>query len=151
MIQTIAVRDGPVAPWLDRLVAAITVATAIGAVLLLGPVSADARGYGTHEQLGMQACSWPFVYGIPCPTCGCTTAAVDVIHGRLLTALATQPFGAVMCLVLLLAAAFCLWALWRGRSVMNVVARLPFGRLILGGVVLLLGSWLYKYLTFVAP
>lgn len=151
MIQTIPVRDGPVAPWLDRLVAGVTVAAAIGAVLLLGPVTPDARGYGTHEQLGMQPCSWPFVYGIPCPTCGCTTAAADVIHGRLLTAVATQPFGAAMCLLLLASAAFCLWALWRRRSVLDVVARLPLGRLLLGGLVLLLGSWLYKYLTFTPP
>ena len=138
-------------PWLDRLVAAITAATGIAAVVVLLQVAPDARGYDTHVQLGMQPCGWPMVYGIPCPTCGCTTAAANIVHGHLLTGFVVQPFGAVVCLALLVAAAFCLWALVRGRSVMDVLAQLPLGRLMLGGGLLLLLSWLYKYLTFTAP
>ncbi|GAB4136568.1 MAG: hypothetical protein Fur0037_01240 [Planctomycetota bacterium] len=151
MSWTVPLREGPASPWIDRAVAVLAVAAAIAALVLLLPIEPDPRGYGTHEQLGMTPCSWPFVYGIPCPTCGCTTAATLLLHGRPLAAAAAQPFGAAACLSLLASAAFCLFALVRGRSVLDVVARLPFWRITLFGLLLLLGSWGYKCLLFRAP
>jgi hypothetical protein len=151
VFDTIPVADGPVRPAIDRLIAATTVAAGVAGVALLWPVHPDARGYNTHVQLGMAPCGWPQQYGIPCPTCGVTTAACHVVHGHWLQAVITQPFGAALAIAGLASSVFCLWSLLRGRSVMDVVGRAPYARLVLGGALLLLLSWLYKYLTFTPP
>lgn len=134
--------------WLDRIIALTTVAVAVALVWTLLHVHPDARGFGTHEQLGMTPCSWPASYGAPCPTCGVTTAAAALVHLRPLQALGIQPFGAILAGTGLFAAGFALFCLLRGRSFLDGLTWLPYGRILLVGVLLLLGSWLYKYLTF---
>jgi hypothetical protein len=148
LARTIPLCSGPVAPWLDRLICITTVGTAVGVVWFLARVSPDVRGHGTHEQLGLPPCGWAR-QGYPCPTCGATTAACLVVHGRLFSALHAHPFGAVVAVSGLLAALFALLCLLRRRSFLDVVSRVPYGLLFLLGTALLLGSWLYKYLTFV--
>lgn len=146
---TIPIAQGPVVPWLDRVFAgAFASAAFVGAYVLLH-VAPDARGFDTHVQLGLEPCGWPSAYGIPCPTCGCTTAASHLVHGHLFAAFATQPFGAAVALVGLLLGAHGLWCLLRGRSFVDLLVRLPFWRCVLVGVVLLFGAWLYKYLVWV--
>jgi hypothetical protein len=120
----------------------------VGACWFLGRASPDARGHGTHEQLGLPPCGWA-LQGYPCPTCGATTAACYVVHGNLLRALLAHPFGAVVAVLGLLAALFALYCLCWRQSFLDVVSRLPYGLVFLLGGALLLGSWLYKYLTFV--
>lgn len=145
---TIPIHDGPVRPWIDRLVAAATLSAAVGAVWFLGRVTPDARGHGTHEQLGMTPCGWA-IQGYPCPTCGVTTAACHVVHGQLLRAVWANPFGAALAMAGLAAAVVALICLVRRRSFLDLIARLPYGTVVLGGILLLLASWLFKYLTFV--
>ncbi len=101
-------------------------------------------GFDTHTQLGMAPCSWPATYGMPCPTCGCTTAACLVVHGRLLRAYAVQPFGASVAVAGLLLAALAVYCLARGHSFADWLCRLPRGRLLLAGITLLLASWAYR-------
>jgi hypothetical protein len=151
VITTVPVAQGPQPAWLDRGVAVAVVAAALACTALLLSVEPDPKGYDTHVQLGMSPCGWPRSYGIPCPTCGATTAACLLVHGRPLQAIATQPFGAAMAAAGLVAAATSAWCLLRGRSLLDVYAQLPRARLLLVGIALLLGSWLYTWLTFVPP
>ncbi|WP_428389839.1 DUF2752 domain-containing protein [Mucisphaera sp.] len=60
----------------------------------------DARGIGTHEQLGVEACGWASRLDFPCPTCGVTTAASLAANGQLFSSLMTQPFGFLLALAL---------------------------------------------------
>lgn len=145
---TIPLAQGPVAPWLDRTAAAVFAAMAIGAFVLLWPTQPAAKGYDTHVQLGLQPCGWPDLYGIPCPTCGCTTAASHVVHGELLQAFVAQPFGAALAIGGLLLGAHGLLCLLRGRSFVDLLVRLPFWRILTGGFVLALLAWYYKYLVW---
>ncbi len=46
-------------------------------------------------------CGFHLVTGHPCPTCGATRAAVDMIHGRWLEALQTNPFFSIVIWTLL--------------------------------------------------
>jgi hypothetical protein len=151
VISTVPVQDGPQAPWLDRTVAATVVLAAAGSAWLLARLTPDPRGFDTHTQLGMAPCRWPGAYGVPCPTCGATTAACLLVHGRPLQAVAAQPFGAALAAAGLVAGAVALWCLLRRRSFLDVAAQAPWPRLFVVGSVLLLGSWLYKYLTFTPP
>ena len=41
-----------------------------------------ASGYGTHQQLGLPPCSFQMWFGIPCPSCGGTTAFTHFVRGQ---------------------------------------------------------------------
>jgi hypothetical protein len=127
--------------WLVLLAA---LAAPLGLVALGRLLEPDARGWGTHEQLGFRPC-WPMTHwNVPCPGCGVTTALALAARGQPLGSLRTQPFG----LVLLGAAlATALWALAgqaRGRDLHAALPGLPWRRLgsVLGTLALL--AWLYK-------
>lgn len=145
---TIPLDEGPIAPAIDRAVAVTVAAAVIAAVVALAGVRPDPRGFDTHVQLGMARCGWPLHYGMPCPTCGCTTAACLIVHGRWIDAVVTQPFGAILAVVGIWLGGHALWCLLRGRSFLDLLVRLPIWRIAFGGVVLLLAAWGYKCLTF---
>lgn len=42
----------------------------------------DARGYGTHQQLGLPPCSFRMLLSLPCPSCGGTTCFALFVRGR---------------------------------------------------------------------
>lgn len=118
-------------PWGRLLLAAIGLA---GGVLLATAwrLSPDARGYGTHEQLGLAACGFTRLTGWPCPTCGMTTAWAHVLDGQLRAALVANAGGVMLCLVAVAATPWaiasavvgrCLWmkpttrlVLWIGTA-----------------------------------
>jgi len=67
--------------------------------LVLGlSLDPDPRGFGTHEQLGLSACYAREWLGVPCPTCGVTTASVLLLHGHPLDSFQNQPFGLLLVL-----------------------------------------------------
>jgi hypothetical protein len=111
-------------------------------------VQPDPRGHGTHEQLGLDACGWPLAYGIPCPACGCTTAACLLVHGRVVAAFATQPFGAAVAAVGLLVGVHAALCLLRGRSFADLALRWPLWRVTGYGLFLMLASWGYTWATW---
>jgi hypothetical protein len=145
---TIPIADGPVRPWVDRTIAAAVALAASVSVGALAKVQPDARGYGTHEQLGLEPCGWPVTMGIPCPTCGCTTAACLLVHGRVLAAFATQPFGAALAGLGMLLGVHATLCLLRGRSFVDVLVRWPFWRIVGGGALLFLAAWGYVWATW---
>ena len=54
------------------------------------------RGYGTHEQLGIPACTFLGETGYPCPSCGMTTSVSAAARGRIALAWRAHPFGAAL-------------------------------------------------------
>lgn len=148
MLSTIPVHEGPRPVWLDRALAAAVAGAAVVCFAALWSVDPDPRGYDTHVQLGMTPCGWPKVYGIPCPTCGATTAAALVVHGRLFAAVATQPFGAAVAASGLVLGVLALYCLVRSRSFLDVWLQLPRHRLLLAGIALLFLAWGYKAMVF---
>ena len=120
----------------------------VAAYVVLAMLDPDPRGHGTHEQLGMTACSWPGAYGIPCPTCGVTTAAVLLLHVHPVAAFATQPFGMLLTLA---GAAFVVLGVrhaLRGESLFARLAYWPWGWIGLGALAVLLVSWGWVAATF---
>ena len=145
---TIPLADGPLRPGSDRALAAVVAMVAAVSLVMLARIEPDARGHGTHEQLGLDPCGWPMHYGIPCPTCGCTTAACLLVHGRVVDALVTQPFGAVFAAFGALVGVHAVSCLVRGRSFADLLVRLPFWRIVMGAFLLMLGAWGYTWLTW---
>jgi len=146
---TIPLADGPVAPAVDRVIAAAVLAAAGAAVWLLASIEPSPAGYDTHVQFGWPRCGWPLTMGLPCPTCGCTTAACLLVHGQPWQALRTQPFGALLALSGLLLGVHAALCLWRRRSFVDLVVRLPRARILLLALAVLLASWAYKCMIFV--
>lgn len=121
-------------------------------VLSLGALlDPDPRGHGTHEQLGIPPCAAMFLYGIPCPGCGVTTAVTLVGEGSIASAFVVQPFGALLALGSFVAGAFALWAALRGRDLgVLLLTRSPLlPALLVGGA--LVGAWAYRVALALAP
>jgi len=126
---------------------------AAGLIVLLGLLGLgmalvpSPTGTGTHCQLGLPPCGMLETTGLPCPTCGMTTAFSLAAHGRFVEALATQPFGFTMFLLVAGGAGGLAVALATRQSVLPLVTP---GRVVFGGLalmLLLLASWTYKLAT----
>jgi hypothetical protein len=148
MDLAVRIDDSPVGPWTDRAIALLFVVAAVGFVAMLSAVTPDPRGYGTHEMLGLAACSWPEEFGIPCPTCGVTTAAAYLVHLSPWRSFVTQPFGFALAAGGLWLGLLAIVSLVRGRSFIGRIVGMPYGTLAIAGIVLLLASWGYRVLTF---
>jgi hypothetical protein len=119
-----------------------------GAMLTLGAwMTPSPHGLGTHsENLHLPPCGLYLWTGIPCPTCGCTTAVTWLAHGHVIKAVAVQPFGAVVGLLGIAGVVLGgiglvsgrwlwpqpFWVLWHWRTIIIV------GGLLVGG------AWIYK-------
>jgi hypothetical protein len=140
--------DSPVGAAWDRAACLALVAAAVYCVALLLTTPPDPRGHGTHEALGMPACGWPDGLGIPCPTCGYTTAAVHLLRFSPLRALHAQPAGAVLAACGLAAAAVALVDLLRGRAFVARLYTLRWGTLSVAALGVFLAGWCYKLVVF---
>ncbi len=76
----------------------------------------DARGYDTHTQLALPPCGFLRTTGLPCPTCGMTTAYANLAHGRVVSALRANVGGAALFVVTVLAGLVGLAQLVTGRA-----------------------------------
>ncbi len=150
MSSGVPVRESPAGALGDRLIAVLVVGLAVTLVWLLVQVDPDPRGHGTHERLGMPPCSWPIVYGKPCPTCGVTTAATWLVHLHPLRALATQPFGALLAAAGLYVAVVALLSLCRRESMVARIALWPVGTITIVTIASFLCGWAWTWLTWPA-
>jgi len=104
----------------------------------------EAAGTGTHEQLGLGACRFRELFGIPCPGCGVTTSVSHFAHGEPWLALTTQPFGAVLGLLAFVLPLVATWRALRGADLSQDVLRLTRPRFAIAAALLIVGSWIYK-------
>jgi len=132
------------------------VARALGAAVLVGCVLLFAvasrlepatGGIGTHEQLGLAPCGMMMLWGLPCPTCGMTTAFAHAARGRLASAFHAQPAGLALAIAIGLAAIAAGGTLVTGRTYRVNWFRLSPTGVGFGVVALLLGAWVYKIVT----
>ena len=133
---------------LDRLFGLALTLGALGVLAVAVWLSPSAAGVGTHTQLGLAPCGFLAATGLPCATCGMTTATALAADGRLVASGLTQPAGLLFALGL--GAAFWVgsWLAVSGRPAAPVLAGL--GRALFSGRGLLLtllvvgGAWAYK-------
>ena len=105
-----------------------------GALAVASRLDPDPRGLGTHEQLGLAPCWIHQRFGVPCPTCGMTTAWAHAVRGQWLAAIGAS-FGGTM-----LFAAAAIGAPW--ALVSAAAGKWLFGRPTARGLVLLGSVWL---------
>jgi hypothetical protein len=133
-------RDQTLAPR-DRL---LWLALGCGAVSVLAVarlLSPDPRGFGTHLQLGLPACGFLTLTGLPCPACGLTTCFAHLVRGQLALALRANAFGVVLFACVLGSLSLAVWASARNRAFFETFARMHVERVSLGLVIVGLLHW----------
>ena len=93
-----------------------------------GALEPDARGYGTHTQLGLPPCAFLLLTGSPCPGCGLTTAFAYAIGGQWSLAASANPLGLVLFFVVCCCLPLAVTAALRGWSFDAVVQRFALSR-----------------------
>jgi len=142
---------GPLVSWpaleqpiVGRIYAA-GILVAMGAILITAArLHPDAHQYGTHEQLGLPPCGFLIMTGLPCPTCGMTTAFAYTVHGRLGHAAHAQFAGLVMALGCVVAGFCSIIALVGGRTPAINWYRINPVHLVWWTVALLIAGWAVK-------
>ena len=104
----------------------------------------EAEGTGTHEQLGLPPCGLIEALGIPCLSCGWTTAWANMVRGNLGAAFMASPAGAILYVAGAVVALACLAQTVAGFPVLERVARWDWTRIGLGALVLVTASWIFK-------
>ncbi len=91
--------------------AATTAVLAVAAVRL----HPDGLYEGVHQQLGLPPCGFVQVTGLPCPTCGMTTAFAHAVRGEVGASIHSQAAGFVLALATFAVGVFSAVALVTGR------------------------------------
>ncbi|MBI4578098.1 MAG: DUF2752 domain-containing protein [Planctomycetes bacterium] len=104
--------DGPIG---GRLYATGVLAAAIVVLAVAARLHPEGRYEGAHQQLGLPPCGFIVITGLPCPTCGMTTAFAYTIHGHPLLALRAQAVGFLLAVSTVAAALFAVISLVSGR------------------------------------
>jgi hypothetical protein len=79
----------------------------------------DARGHGTHQQLGLRPCTFIELFGCRCPACGMTTSWANLVRLRLVDALRANVGGTILGLASVLAVPWLLVSAVSGRWVVR--------------------------------
>ncbi len=127
-----------------RAIAALIGAAALALLLAAAWLRPKAEGHGTHTQFGLPPCSVMQATGYPCPSCGCTTAFAAATHGRLFSALRTQPFGALAALATAMAVLVAGYIALTGADLKPWLGGLASIHAVWGIAALIVVSWLYK-------
>jgi hypothetical protein len=121
----------------------LALAAMLAAALIVRPA---ARGYGTHQQLGLPPCTFVALFGLRCPSCGMTTAWSHLVRGQLAQAAATNAGGALLALTAMLVAPWALLSALRGR----VLGGRPGRRLVVVAALMIATITLVQWLGRVA-
>jgi hypothetical protein len=98
----------------------------------------------THRQLGLPPCTFYWVTGLPCPSCGMTTSFSHLAHGSISDSLRANPAGTLLAVGALTAIPWCLAsAVWGRRfGVHDYELLIARGMLVLFGILLV--SWVLR-------
>lgn len=104
----------------------------------------DPRGWGTHQQLSAAPCGMILVTGLPCPTCGMTTAFAHTVRGQLIRAFWAQPTGMILALATIAATLVSAVVLVTGRPPRWPTRYVTPFAVFFTLLALLLGGWAFK-------
>ncbi len=109
----------------------------------------DPSGLGSHTQIGLPPCGFHAATGIPCFSCGMTTAFAHMARGRIDLGFKAQPFGALLFIAGAASWLACAFALASGWSFLDWLSRLRWkywGPLIALAAV---AAWIYKIIVVI--
>lgn len=117
-------------------------------VLLVGRwLAPDPSGMGTHVQLGLPACAFHALTGLPCPTCGLTTSFAHMARLQFTDALRAHWLGPPLFAITVAAVAICAWGCVRAMPIASVAKRLRVARLVAIIAAAAVIGWLVRLLA----
>ncbi|UCE58298.1 MAG: DUF2752 domain-containing protein [Phycisphaerales bacterium] len=131
-------------PAMARVIAALVLAGCLAILGVAAWLYPDPAGMGTHRQLGYPQCSLVTLVGLPCPTCGMTTAFAHTVRGELCRAFQAHPAGLVFALATVVTAAVSASALITAKVWAVNWYRVSPTWVALGVAAILVGGWVYK-------
>ncbi len=131
----------------DQIQYGVVIALAAATLGLARYLRPSARGFGTHEQLGLPACTFLKLTGIPCPSCGLTTSFAHAAHWHWLESFVAQPFGFVAFCLTALSIPLAFYLLYRRVVWEQLLHARAANRIIYALLVFYLLSWCYKIIV----
>ena len=128
----------------DRAASAAALAASALVLGLASWMHPSPDGVGTHTQLGLPACGFYSSVGLPCATCGMTTAFSHAAHGQLLQAFHVQPAGAALAVMTAMLAVTSAYALVTGMRLGPTVAWVARPGVAVSMAAVVLAAWGYK-------
>ncbi|MBI1762852.1 MAG: DUF2752 domain-containing protein [Acidobacteria bacterium] len=128
----------------DQIQYGVVIAIATATLGLARYLHPSARGFGTHEQLGLPACTFLTLTGIPCPSCGLTTSFAYAAHWQWLHSFVAQPFGFLAFCLTALSIPLAFYLLYRRVVWEQLLHARATNRTIYALLVIYLLSWCYK-------
>jgi hypothetical protein len=134
-------------PRLGRTIAAVICFATVTPLVIAAQLTPDPAGVGTHEQLGFPSCGLFLATGVPCPTCGMTTAFAHAVRGQWIAAIIAQPAGAALAFAAMLTTLAAAISLATGRGWRLNIYRVSTRKLVIAAVAFAILAWGYKILT----
>lgn len=100
-------------------------------------------GQRINPDLPIAECSFKNTTGVPCPSCGYTTASVHMAHGQFLLAISYQPMGAVMFILIFGVFVTSLFWMISGRPSLRTVADTIYLPYLFPLLVFYILAWIY--------
>ena len=116
----------------------------VGLLTVAALLTPDPSGAGTHTQLSQPACTALLVWGVPCPTCGMTTAFAHTVRGQWVAAWRAQPAGWLAAVATAALAAVSATTVVTGRRWVVNWYRVAPGRVVAPVVLIVLAAWAYR-------
>ena len=101
-------------------------------------------GVGTHCQLGMPPCAFHLATGLPCPSCGMTTAFAHMARLNIVAALDAQPFGTALSILVVAAGVAALYCAVFNRSLLGIASRIFTKRTAVIIILVFLLTWAFQ-------
>jgi len=133
-----------------RRLLALIIGFGCAAVLALAAwLTPSVEGVGTHRQIiGLPPCGWIAAAGIPCPTCGMTTAFAHAADGNLPASFRTQPMGALLALACAVSLLVCVYVAATGSNLGRALGRLWGRRVAWGLCAAFVAAWVFKIILY---
>jgi hypothetical protein len=122
-------------------------ALALGFLFVAAALPPSERGWGTHQQLGLPACSIQQFCGWRCPACGMTTAWSHFVRGQWLAALSCNAGGVALAATCVAAIPWTIGSAVRGDWIW--LRPTDPGRIMIGSSILavILTDWLLRLIV----
>ena len=131
----------PKLPRCQRLWLAALGSGLLAMLILAGLLRPDCRGYGTHQQLGLPACTFNRVFGYRCPSCGMTTSWAHLVRGRVIRAVRANAGGTLLGVIAMIAGPWALVSGCYGRWVVRLPSQWTAVTLAIAIVLITLIDW----------
>ncbi|MEM8875434.1 MAG: DUF2752 domain-containing protein [Planctomycetota bacterium] len=145
-VPPIFTRGGPPVrmPKLDRFVALLVGGGALALLLVAATLTPSSDGTGTHTGLGLAKCGLLEASGVPCITCGYTTAFAHTVRANFVGAFFVQPGGLFTALVAAATAWVGLYEAFTARPAHRMLRLVSLKVWLTVLPTIFLGAWAWK-------